>query len=106
MCDTPSEHEKKRKTTTNILENVEAPIIVQIEKETNQDTIKYLPWDDFIGNGPGLSYQCDDISTATTITYDTSSDHENIGETITNTKKNQVITLAGKEDDTESTAKY
>ena len=56
-------------------------------------------------NGLGLPYQCDDIITPkTTITYDTFSDHENIGKTITNMKKNQVTTLAEKEDDTESTS--
>ena len=70
----------------------------------NQDTIKYLSWDDFMRNGLDLLYQCDDTSTATTITYDTSSDHENIGKTITNMKKDQVTTLVRKEDNTESTA--
>ena len=70
----------------------------------NQDTIKYLSWDDFMRNGLDLLYQCDDTSTATTITYDTSSDHENIGNIITDMKEKQVTTLAGKEDDTESTA--
>ena len=44
------------------------------------------------------------ISAQQQITYETSSDHENIVKTITNMKKNQVTTLAGKEDDTESTA--
>ena len=46
------------------------------------------------------------LSTATTITYDTSSDHENIGKIIADMKEKQVTTLAGKEDDTESTATY
>ena len=103
-CDTSSEHENRNKTTTNMLEKVKVPNIVQLEKETNQDTIKPLPWADFMENGFGISYQCDDISTATTITYDTSSDHENIGNIITDMKEKQVTTLAGKEDDTESTA--
>ena len=38
------------------------------------------------------------------MTYATSSDHENIGKTISNMKKNQITTLAGKEDNRESTA--
>ena len=76
------------------------PNIVQMEKENNQDTIKTLPWDGFMRNGFGLPYQRDDVSTATTITYNTSSEHDNIGKTFTDMKKNQVTTLAGKEDDT------
>ena len=50
-------------------------VIVLMEKETNQDTIKPLSWEDFTGNNFGLPYQRDNISTATTITYDISSDH-------------------------------
>ena len=46
----------------------------------------------------------DDINTATTIPCVKSSDHENISKTITDMKKNQVTTLAGKEDNTNSTA--
>ena len=57
-----------------------------------------------MGNGLFLPYQCDEISLATTITYDTPSNHENVGKIIINMKKNQVTTLARKEDDTESTA--
>ena len=82
-CDTSSEHEKRKRTTANMLENMEVPNIVQMEKETNQDTIKHLPWDGFLGNGLGLPYQCGNISKATTITYDTSTDHENVVKTIT-----------------------
>ena len=48
-CNTSSEHEKRKKTTTNMLENMEAPNIVRMKKKTNQETIKRLPWDNFIG---------------------------------------------------------
>ena len=76
------------------VENMEVPNIVQMEKETSQDTIKHLSWDALLmENDLGLPYQYGYISTATTITYDTSSDHENIGKTITDMKKNQVTTL-------------
>ena len=56
ICDTSSKHEKREKTTTNMVENVKVPNIVQMEKETNQETIKHLLWDDFMGNDLGLPY--------------------------------------------------
>ena len=74
-CEIAPEQENSCKITTNMLEKVKVPNIVLMEKETNQDTIKPLPWEDFMGDDFGLPYQRDDISTATTITYDISSDH-------------------------------
>ena len=59
-----------------MFEKVKVPQIVRMEKETNQDTIKPLPGTIFMENG-----------SATTVTCDTSSDHDNIGKTITDMKK-------------------
>ena len=95
-CETTSKQKNSCKKITNMLEKVKVPNIVRMENKTNQDTIKPLPWDGFMGNG-----------SATTITCDTSSDHENIGKAIIDMKlmeKYQVTTLSGKEDGTNSTA--
>ena len=48
-CNTSSEHEKRKKTATNMLENTEVPNIVRIKKKANQETIKRLPWDNLLG---------------------------------------------------------
>ena len=42
MCDTSSEHEKRKKTTTNMLENVEVPNILRMEKESKQGMMKHI----------------------------------------------------------------
>ena len=47
--DTSSEHENRDKATTDVLEKVKVPNIVQMEKKTNQDTVKPLPWDNLWG---------------------------------------------------------
>ena len=55
---------------------------MRMENKTNQDKKGPLPWDNFMGNDVGFSYQ---------------------RENKTDKEKNQVTTSAGKEDDADST---
>ena len=73
-CDTSSEHESRDKTTTDMLEKVKVPNIVQMEKETNQDKTRSLPRNKLMGNGFSHPYQRE------------------------NKKKDQPTTSAGQED--------
>ena len=62
---------------------MKVPNTVQFEKKTIQDKKGPLPWDDFMGNDFGFSYQREDKIKM-------------------NKEKNQVTTSAGKKDDTDS----
>ena len=65
-----------------MLGKMKVPDTVQMDKETNQNKKGPLPWANFMGNDAGFSYQ---------------------RENKTDKEKNQIITSAGKQDDTDST---
>ena len=74
-----SEQENSCKTITNLLGKMEVPDIARMEKETNQDKKGPLPWNGYLGD-PRMRSRHEDK------------------------RKNQVTTVAEKEDDTDSTA--